>query len=75
MFKIKSKEYLKDMGFELEGADYICRKELANKFAILFTIYKGSPYIRCYKTSTFVEHQLKCIYDWTLKGYIEWEEE
>ena len=42
MFKIKSKEYLKDMGFKLEGADYVCRKELDDRFAILFTIYKGS---------------------------------
>ena len=76
MFKIKSKEYLKDMGFVLvDGADYVCRRELEDRFATFFTIYKGSPYIRCGKTSTFVEHQLKCIYDWALKGYIEWEEE
>lgn len=75
MLKITSSEYLKDMGFVLEGADYVCRKELEDRFAILFTIYKGSPYIRCYKTSTVVEHQLKCIYEWTKKGYIEWEED
>ena len=75
MFKIKSKEYLKDMGFVLEKDDYVCRKELADRYAVLFMVYKGSPYIRTYQISKVIEHQLKCIYDWTLKGYIEWEEE
>jgi hypothetical protein len=74
MFKVKNKDYLKDMGFVLEGDDYVCRKELEDRFAILFKIYKGSLYIRCYRTSTVVQHQLRCIYEWAVKGYIEWEE-
>ncbi len=74
MFKIKDKKYLEEMGFVLKGADWVFVKELEDRYAVLFTVYKGSPYIRCYKTSTVVEHQLKCIYDWTKKDYIEWED-
>ena len=43
--------------------------------ATLFTIYKGSPYIRTMRTGYVLEQQLYLIYEWTKKDYIEWEDQ
>jgi len=77
MIKVKSNEYLKDMGFVPKNnkGDYVFYgvgdDDTKRK---LFTVYAGSPYIRYSTTSYVMEVQLKCVYDWAKKDYIEWED-
>lgn len=76
MFKVKSKEFIREMGFVKNDVDYVIRgKNVNGGICTLFTIYKGSPYIRFARmTQGQTEEQLKLIHEWTKKDYIEWEE-
>lgn len=77
MIKVKDKKYIEEMGFtKNEDHDYICRGKAEDGTLVkLFTIYAGSLYIRNAKTAYTNSLQLKLIYDWTKKDYIEWEED
>ena len=76
MFKLKKDEYKKEMGFVTSDIDYVYRgKNATGGVATLFTIYKGSPYIRTMRTGYVLEQQLYLIYEWTKKDYIEWEDQ
>lgn len=75
MFKLKNEKYIENMGFVKNGVDYVYRgKNALGGVATLFTIYKGSPYIRSMKTGYVLEEQLHLIYEWTKEDYIEWED-
>ena len=75
MLKAKDLESIKKMGFIKDDCDFIYRgKTEDGELVKLFTIYAGSLYLRNTKTSYSSTLQLKCIYDWTKAGYIEWEE-
>lgn len=69
MFKIKDMSKIKDMGFICSGEDYVCREN----HKTIFTIYKGSPYLRYSKSAYICDAQMKKIYDWSKEDYIEWE--
>ena len=75
MLKLKNENELYNMGFVKSGIDYVYRgKNINGGACVLFTIYKGSPYIRCSRTGYVLEEQLHLIYEWTKKDYIEWED-
>lgn len=74
MFKVIDLKTLSEMGFRKDGRDYTCRGMVDGAPRVLFTIYAGSPYIRSSKSSYASEEQFKCIYEWTKKGFIEWED-
>lgn len=75
MFKLKNEKYIENMGFIKNGVDYVYRgKNSLGGVVTLFTVYKGSPYIRSMKTGYVLEEQLRLIYEWTKKDYIEWED-
>ena len=75
MFKLKSKNILKEMGFKQSGCDWVCKgKTDKGTICTLFTVYAGSSYIRYARTGYICDSQLKLIYEWTKKDYIEWED-
>ncbi len=75
MFKIKDPSYIKEMGFvQTEDKDFVYRGIVDGSPKTLFTIYAGSLYLRHAKASYSSAAQFKCIYEWTKKNYIEWEE-
>lgn len=75
MLKVKDLQNITDMGFVKNGIDYVYRGKNTNGgVATLFTIYKGSPYIRCMKTGYVLEEQLRLVYEWTKKDFIVWED-
>ena len=75
MLKVKDQSYIKQMGFKKnDDDDYVYRENVNGSLTKLFTIYAGSLYIRHARTAYTSSNQIKCIYDWTKKGYIEWEE-
>lgn len=75
MFKLKTGVTPVELGFTKHDIDYVYRgKNSQGGVATLFTIYKGSSYIRCMKTGYVLEEQLKLIYEWTKSDYIQWEE-
>lgn len=74
MFKIKQGITPEDLGFVKHDIDYVYRgKNIQGGVVTLFTIYKGSPYIRCARTGYVLEQQLYLIYEWTKSEYIQWE--
>lgn len=75
MFKIKSQEQLSKMDFKQKGSDYVVQKTVDGVNRILFTIYKGSPYIRVSRTGYVSDEQLRYIYIWTKNDFIEWEDD
>lgn len=74
MFKLKNNVKPETLGFEKKDFDYIRYTNVDDVKKSCFVIYGGSPYIRHSKTSYISEEQLKMIYDWTKKDYIEWED-
>lgn len=72
MFKIVDIKNIEKMGFVKVDVDYFYSAVVEEVRKTLFTVYAGSNYIRFSKTSYGVTEQLKCIYDWTKNGYIEW---
>lgn len=75
MIKVKDLSYIKEMGFiQTEENDFVYREIVDGSPKTLFTIYAGSLYLRHAKTSYSNTQQFKCIYEWTKKNYIEWEE-
>lgn len=75
MLKIKDEKYINEMGFyETEDNDYVYREKIEGELRRLFTIYAGSLYLRTAKTSYTSNAQLRCVYEWTKKDYIEWED-
>lgn len=78
MFKIKdtSPNVLKEMGFvRSEDGDFILRKVIDGSMRNVFTIYRGSEYLRVVKTSYYIFIEaLHYIHEWTKKDYIEWED-
>jgi hypothetical protein len=75
MFKIGKKENLTEMGFVKNNDDYVIRKEIDGVSRVLFTVYKGSPYLRYSKTGYVMEEQLKLIFQWGKNNLIEWEDD
>lgn len=76
MFKLKDGVKPTDLGFEKKSCDYTCYvlgDDGVKRTG--FTIYMGSPYIRYSKTAYINDAQLKMMYDWTKKDYIEWIDE
>lgn len=75
MLKVINKEYIREMGFKkTEENDFEYRELIDGEPRKLFTIYAGSLYIRHAKTAYSSQNQLRCIYEWTKKNYIEWED-
>lgn len=74
MLKIKDGVNPKDLGFKTKDFDYVKYVIVDGCEKLVFTIYKGSPYIRYSKTAYVSEEQLKLIYEWTKKDVIEWED-
>lgn len=75
MFKLNVGVTPEQLGFAKHDIDYVYRgKNSLGGVATLFTIYKGSPYIRCARTGYVLEEQLKLVYQWTKSDYIMWEE-
>lgn len=74
MFKIMDLSKLEEMGFKKDGFDYVYRETVDGVMKTLFTVYAGSSYLRYSKTSYSSLGQLRCIYEWTKKNYILWEE-
>lgn len=74
MFKVKDIKNLPEMGFVRVDKDWVRRITVDGSPKVVFTIYAGSLYIRHSRTSYVAEEQLKLIYEWTLLGYIEWED-
>lgn len=74
MFKITDITKLEEMGFKKNNCDYVYRYNDDGSIKTCFTVYAGSPYLRYSRTSYVSGEQLKCIYEWTRKNYIEWEE-
>lgn len=74
MFKVKDVKNLPEMGFVRVDKDWVRRVMVDGSPKTVFTVYAGSSYIRHPRTGYVVEEQLKLIYDWSLAGYIEWED-
>ena len=74
MFKVLDTAKLEEMGFKKDGCDYVYRYNDEGSIRTCFTVYAGSPYLRFGKTVYVITEQLKCIYEWTKKNYIEWED-
>lgn len=74
MLKVIDTTKLEEMGFKKDGCDYVYRYNDNGSIRTCFTVYAGSPYIRYSKTVYVTVEQLHCIYEWTRKNYIEWEE-
>jgi len=75
MFIITDEKYLKEMGFKKnEDGDYIYKSVINGSMKKLFTVYAGSLCMRYGKGTYASTEQLKCIYNWTKKDYIKWEE-
>lgn len=74
VFRILDLSKLEEMGFKKEDYDYVYREKVDGAMRTLFTVYAGSQYLRYSKTSYVCTTQLKCIYEWTKKNYILWEE-
>ena len=74
MIKVTDISKLEEMGFVKEGFDYVYRCSADGTIKTCFTIYAGSSYLRYAKTAYVTMEQLHCIYEWTRKNYIEWEE-
>lgn len=76
MIKLSNMDKIVEMGFVKSGVDYLYKgKNDLGTTTLLFTIYKGSPYLRFSKTAYVCESQLECICKWSKLGLIEWEEE
>lgn len=75
MLKIKDQKYIAEMGFVKDEYDYVYREMIDGSPTKLFTVYAGSLYLRHAKTSYSSTNQLRCIYEWAKKDYIEWEEQ
>lgn len=73
MFKIKDNIDPYDLGFVEKDFDYVYYGIVDGLKKVVFTIYKGSRYLRYSKSSYVNEQQLKLIYEWTKKDVIEWE--
>lgn len=74
MFRITDLSKLEEMGFKKDEYDYVYREKVDGTMVKYFTVYAGSPYLRYTKTAYSSPGQLKCIYEWTKKNYIIWEE-
>lgn len=74
MLKVIDVGYLPKMGFTKNGFDWVCAPLIDGEKKTCFTVYAGSAYIRYSKTSYVTDTQLRLVYEWTKKGYIEWEE-
>ena len=74
MFKITDITKLEEMGFKKNNCDYVYRYNDDGSIKTCFTVYAGSLYLRYSRTSYVSGEQLKCIYEWTKKNYIEWKE-
>lgn len=74
MFKLKAGIEPTVLGFESKDFDYVKYGDVDGVKRTMFTIYKGSPYLRYSKASYVVEEQLKLIHDWSKSDYIEWED-
>ena len=74
MLKIKDGIQPCELGFVEKDFDHVCYGTVDGLKKILFTIYKGSPYIRYSKAAYVNEEQLRLIYKWTKQDLIEWED-
>lgn len=75
MFKVLDVTKLEEMGFVKDGKDYVYKSTTEEgMIRKLFSVYAGSTYLRYAKTVYVTSEQLRLIYEWTKKNYIEWEE-
>lgn len=73
MFKLKEGINPRTLGFVDKDFDYVYYAIVDEVKKIVFTIYKGSPYLRYSKSAYANDEQLRLIHEWTKQDVIEWE--